>query len=127
MVEDDGSLGEGTATAPAPGPAEIGHEPTIGKIERVPLREVWRHEAYNLTTWLEENIDVLNDALDVNLSNVEREHAAGSFSVDLIAEDDSGGIAVIENQLERSNHDHPRQADHVYRVHRGADGDLDRV
>ncbi|MGB0091627.1 MAG: hypothetical protein WBP81_03725 [Solirubrobacteraceae bacterium] len=41
----------------------------------------------------------------MNLSNVEREHAAGSFSVDLIAEDDSGGIAVIENQLERSNHD----------------------
>ena len=95
-----------TAAAPAPAPAEIGHEPTIGKIERVPLREVWRHEAYDLTTWLEENIDVLNDALDANLSNVEREHAAGSFSVDLIAEDDSGGIAVIEDQLERSNHDH---------------------
>ena len=107
VVEDDrGAPGEGTAAAAAPPPAEIGHEPTIGKIERVPLREVWRHEAYNLTTWLEENIDVLNDALDVNLSNVEREHAAGSFSVDLIAEDDSGGIAVIENQLERSNHDH---------------------
>ena len=119
------SGGEGAVTAPAP--AEIGHEPAIGKIERVPLREVWRHEAYNLTTWLEGNIDVLNDALDVNLSNVEREHLAGSFSVDLIAEDESGGIAVIENQLERSNHDHPRQADHVYRVHRGADGDLDRV
>jgi hypothetical protein len=26
---------------------------------------------------LEENIDVLNDALDLNLTNVEREHAAG--------------------------------------------------
>jgi hypothetical protein len=26
--------------------------------------------------------------------------------VDLVAEDDSGGIAVIENRLERSNHDH---------------------
>ena len=35
----------------------------IGKIERVPLREVWRHEAYNLTTWLEQNIDVLNEVL----------------------------------------------------------------
>ncbi|MGB0091626.1 MAG: hypothetical protein WBP81_03720 [Solirubrobacteraceae bacterium] len=52
MPEDDGSLADGTA--PATAPAEIGHEPTIGKIERVPLREVWRHEAYNLTTWLEE-------------------------------------------------------------------------
>jgi hypothetical protein len=57
-----GSGGEGTAPAAAPGPAEIVHAPTIGKIERVPLREVWQHEAHNLTTWLEENIDVLNDA-----------------------------------------------------------------
>jgi RecB family endonuclease NucS len=81
----------------------IGRAPAIGKIERVPLREVWRHEAHDLTTWLEENIDVLNDALDVNLTNVEREHAAGAFSVDLVAEDDSGGLAVIENELERSN------------------------
>src|SRR3954447_8494271 len=78
----------------------------IGKIERVPLREVWRHEAHNLTTWLEENIDVLNDALDLNLTNVEREQAAGAFSVDLVGEDDSGGTVIIENQLERSNHDH---------------------
>src|SRR5262245_30192265 len=78
----------------------------IAKIERVPLREVWRHEAHNLTTWLEENIDVLNDVLDLELTNVEREHAAGSFSADLVAEDTSGGIVVIENQLERSDHDH---------------------
>lgn len=79
---------------------------TIGKIERVPLREVWRHEAHNLTTWLEENIDVLNDVIDFRLTNVEREHSAGSFSADLVAEDESGGTVVIENQLERSNHDH---------------------
>jgi hypothetical protein len=78
----------------------------VGKIERVPLREVWRHEAHNLTTWLEDNIDVLNDALDIELTNVEREQAAGSFSVDLVAEDAAGGTVVIENQLERSNHDH---------------------
>jgi hypothetical protein len=78
----------------------------IGKIERVPLRDVWRHEAHDLTTWLEENIDVLNDALDANLSNVDREQSAGAFSVDLVAEDDSGAAVVIENQLERSNHDH---------------------
>lgn len=51
--------------------------PTVAKIERVPLREVWRHEAHDLTTWLEENIDVLNDVLDLELTNVEREQAAG--------------------------------------------------
>jgi hypothetical protein len=79
---------------------------SVGKIERVPLREVWRHEAHNLTTWLEENIDVLNDVLDFALTNVEREQTAGSFSVDLVAEDQAGGTVIIENQLERSDHDH---------------------
>lgn len=78
----------------------------IGKIQRVPLREVWRHEAHDFTSWLVNNIDVLNDALGLGLDNAEREQAAGSFSVDLIAEDAAGNTVVIENQLERSDHDH---------------------
>jgi uncharacterized protein DUF4268 len=78
----------------------------IGKLERVDLREVWKHEAHNSTQWLENNIGVLNDALDLNLVNVDREQAAGSFSVDLVAEDEGGGTVIIENQLDKSNHDH---------------------
>jgi len=72
----------------------------IGKLERVPLREVWKHEALDFTQWLQNNIDVLNSALDLNLVNVDREQAAGSFSIDLVAEDDGGGTVIIENQLE---------------------------
>lgn len=79
---------------------------SVGKLERVALREVWRHEAYDFTCWLEDNIDVLNDELDLNLVSVEREQAAGPFSVDLVAEDEDGTKFVIENQLEKSNHDH---------------------
>jgi hypothetical protein len=78
----------------------------IGRIQRVPLREVWKHEALDFTTWLEKNIDVLNDALSISLSSAKREQAAGNFSVDLIAEDDSGSFVVIENQLGKSDHDH---------------------
>lgn len=78
----------------------------IGKIERVKLREVWKHEAQDFTTWLEENIDVLNDVLDLTLASVEREQKAGAFSVDLVAEDNDGKTIIIENQLEKSNHDH---------------------
>jgi hypothetical protein len=79
---------------------------SIGKLERVPLRQVWEHEAHDFTQWLQENIDVLNTALDLNLVNVDREQAAGSFSIDLVAEDEGGGTVIIENQLEKSNHDH---------------------
>ncbi|MEP6850598.1 MAG: DUF4268 domain-containing protein [Acidobacteriota bacterium] len=78
----------------------------IGKLERVALREVWTHEAYDFTQWLENNISVLNEALDITLVNVDRERAAGSFSIDLVAEDEGGGTVIIENQLEKSNHDH---------------------
>lgn len=78
----------------------------IAKIERVPLRDVWRHEASDLTPWLQDNIDVLSDTLDLKLSNPEREESAGSFNVDIVAEDDAGNPVIIENQLEKSDHGH---------------------
>jgi RecB family endonuclease NucS len=78
----------------------------ISRLRRVPLREVWRHEAYDFTTWLEHNTDVLSEVLGVVIENVERERAAGSSSVDLVGEDASGNSIVIENPLERSDHDH---------------------
>lgn len=81
-------------------------EKNIGKLERVSLREVWKHEAHSFTQWLESNIDEINDVLDMNLVNVDREKTAGSFNVDLVAEDEGGGTVIIENQLEKSDHDH---------------------
>src|SRR5688572_21100363 len=78
----------------------------VGKIQRVELRQVWPHEALDFTTWLEENTDTLSDVLGVSIENVEREKAAGAFSVDLVGEDDHGSTVIIENQLERSDHDH---------------------
>jgi hypothetical protein len=67
---------------------------------------VWKHEARDFTTWLEHNADVLSDALGVTIENIERERAAGSFNVDLVGDDGAGNAVVIENQLERSDHDH---------------------
>ncbi len=81
-------------------------ERDIGKLERVPLREVWPREATDFTPWLRDNIDVLSDQLGLTLTNAESERSAGDFSVDLIAETEDGRSVVIENQLERSDHDH---------------------
>lgn len=77
----------------------------IDKIQRVKLRDVW-HPETKFSEWLEQNIDVLSECIGVNLSNVRREKDAGDFSVDLVAEDDNENQVVIENQLEKSNHDH---------------------
>jgi len=35
-----------------------------------------------------------------------KEKSAGSFNIDLVAEDESGNPVIIENQLDKSNHDH---------------------
>jgi hypothetical protein len=78
----------------------------IGKITRVKLRDVWKHEALDFTKWLEDNLDVLSEIINVKLANVERERDAGDFIVDLVAEDENGEPIIIENQLERSNHEH---------------------
>ena len=78
----------------------------IGRLRRVPLREVWKNEASDFTTWLQDNLDVLNEVLPHNLTAAEREQAAGNFAADLLAQDEGGALVVIENQLEKSDHDH---------------------
>ena len=80
----------------------------IEKITPVRVREVWPHEAHDFTTWLETNIDVLDDDLAVAIDpdSVRREEAAGSLWVDLVAEDQAGRTVIVENQLGKSDHDH---------------------
>jgi len=78
----------------------------VDRIVKVPLREIWKHEAKNFTVWLLENIDILKDAIGLELVNADREQSTGNYSVDILAEDTSGNPVVIENQLEKSNHEH---------------------
>ena len=44
--------------------------------------------------------------IDLSLLNIRREQAVGDLKVDLVAEDESGNLVVVENQLERSDHKH---------------------
>ena len=81
----------------------------LGRIERVPVRDVWRHEAQDFTKWLakEENLTQLGSACSMDLELVDTESAVGSFAVDIFArETGSDRRVVIENQLEDTNHDH---------------------
>ncbi|OGN07453.1 MAG: hypothetical protein A2669_01915 [Candidatus Yanofskybacteria bacterium RIFCSPHIGHO2_01_FULL_48_25b] len=79
---------------------------TIGKLKKVPLREIWKDEAKDFTTWLSENIDALNEAMETSFTVVEREKRVGDFYLDVVAEDTEGNIVIIENQLERTDHNH---------------------
>jgi len=42
----------------------------------------------------------------LDLTVVEKEKSVGPFYVDILAKDAAGGLVVIENQLERTDHDH---------------------
>ena len=44
--------------------------------------------------------------LGFRLSVIKREHAVGSFNVDLVGNNVERGDVIIENQLEQTNHDH---------------------
>ena len=81
-------------------------EKKIGKIKKVPLRELWKKEDRDFTRWLEKNIEYLSDVLDFDLSVLDREKGVGPFQVDLYAEDNFGGKVIIENQLEKTDHEH---------------------
>jgi hypothetical protein len=78
----------------------------IGKIERIPIRDIWRNEARGFTGWLFDNIEVLAEELDIGLSSIDKEKSVGSFSADIVAEDTTGNSVLIENQLEKTDHDH---------------------
>lgn len=78
----------------------------IGKVEKLSLREVWRHEAFDFSVLFEQNSEVLDETLDLGLANVEREKSTGGFFVDLVGEARDGNMVVIETQLEKSEHDH---------------------
>lgn len=78
----------------------------IGRMKKVPLKEVWEHEARDFTSWLEKNIEVLGEELELDLTAIEREKDVGTFSADLLAEDQNGQRVIIENQLNKTDHDH---------------------
>lgn len=80
----------------------------LSKLERVPLRAAWKHEASDFTPWLaeEENLTSLADALDLpELAIVATEHWVGEFKLDILCTCEEEQV-VIENQLEKTNHNH---------------------
>jgi hypothetical protein len=79
----------------------------LGRLHRVDPRTVWRHEAHDFTPWLAENIELLGEAIGLELEVVEREASVGDFSLDILAQDlGRDRRVVIENQLAPTDHSH---------------------
>ena len=70
------------------------------------LRSIWPHEALNFTPWVAENVDLLADAVGLDITVDETESSVGDFNVDIYAsETGTDRKIIIENQLEDTDHD----------------------
>jgi hypothetical protein len=81
----------------------------LGTLESVDLRQIWLDEARDFTPWLaqQENLELLSDALSLELEFEGIEIPVGPYKVDIVAKEALTEFrAVIENQLERTDHDH---------------------
>ena len=71
------------------------------------LRSIWPHEALNFTPWVAENVDLLADAVGLDITVDETESSVGDFNIDIYAsETGTDRKIIIENQLEDTDHDH---------------------
>ncbi|MCV0372755.1 MAG: DUF4268 domain-containing protein [Nitrosarchaeum sp.] len=78
----------------------------ISKSYKVKPREVFDTEP-EFTQWLSDNLDYLEDVLGLSFEDGKPEEIIGDFNCDIVARIvDSEEKVIIENQFERTDHDH---------------------
>ncbi len=85
----------------------------LARLEKTDLRNIWVSEPKHFTSWLaqKENLDLLAEAIGIELEFGARERSVGPFRIDLFCkETENGRHVVIENQIEGTNHTHLGQA-----------------
>lgn len=81
--------------------------PKLDRIEKVDIKKAWETEGRHFTPWLEKEIEILNEALGVEIEIIERESAIGDFKADLFGRElNLKTNVIIENQFGRTDHDH---------------------
>lgn len=81
----------------------------FGRPERVELRKRWKTENRDFTPWLakEKNLSLLAETLNLDLELEKREVSVGEFQADILCRNTlDNSWVVIENQLEKTDHEH---------------------
>ena len=82
----------------------------IGKLVKLgiaEIRKIWPNEERELSPWIADNVDALNDTLELQIEIEGREEWVHNFRLDLIGTDNLTQMPVIiENQFGSSDHDH---------------------
>lgn len=83
---------------------------SVGKLKKLGLKEmkkIWPHEEKDLSPWIAENIDPLNEVLKLQIEIEGTEEYVHGFRLDLVGTDNFSQVPVIiENQFGKSDHDH---------------------
>lgn len=82
---------------------------SLGRLQRVDLREIWSSESSAFTPWLAqpENLKLLGETIGIELECEAQEKEVGPFRADILCKDTANDSWVlIENQLERTDHSH---------------------
>ena len=71
---------------------------SLGRIQKVDLREAWPHEAADFTPWLAKHLTELGESLGLDLELLSQEAPVGTFSLDLLAQvTGTNQTVIIEN------------------------------
>jgi len=84
-------------------------EKQLGMLEQVEIRAFWEDEARDFTPWLagEQNLALLSSAIGIDVELQGTEVPVGPYKADIVARDSSSDSrVVIENQIEKTNHEH---------------------
>lgn len=82
---------------------------SLGRLKAVDPRDYWKDEARDFTPWLaqQENIALLGEVLGLELEVQATEQSVGPFRADILCKEmASDHIVLIENQLEKTDHNH---------------------
>lgn len=81
----------------------------LGRLQRVDIRKIWNNESSDFTPWLAlpDNIQLLGDTIGLELEVESIEKEVGRYFADILCtETSSDRYVVIENQIEKTDHDH---------------------
>lgn len=83
--------------------------PSLGRLKKVDVREIWKNEASDFTPWLAatENIRLLGDTIGMELEVESVQRGVGRFYADILCKETSTDrFVVVESQIEHTDHDH---------------------
>lgn len=82
----------------------------VGRLKKLKvsdIKKIWPHEEKDLSVWVSENVDVLNEILNLQIEIISREEYIHNCRLDLAGtENYTQSPVIIENQFGISNHDH---------------------